>query len=85
MSAFGIYREHPRSARLAVVMLDREAAIAHANALSVNGYGPCLVAESTVDVIRYNDPRAPRYVHRAGDWDSRSSWQPYPAPGATIG
>lgn len=76
---YGIYREHPRSARLAVVMLNREAAIAHAELLSNHGHGPHLVAESDADVIRYNDPTAPRYIYRAGDWDSRSAWQPYPA------
>jgi hypothetical protein len=80
---FGIYRERSRSAVLAVLMLDREAAIEHARALS-NQRGPHLVAESTVDTIRYNDPTAPRYIARAGDWDSRSAWQPYPAPGAVI-
>lgn len=82
--AFGIYRERSRSAVLAVLMLDREAAIEHAERLSSTGYGPCLVAESDVETIRYNDPRAPRYIARAGDWDSRSAWQPYPAPGAVI-
>lgn len=76
MRTFGIYRERPRSAVLVVVMLDRDSAIAHAELLS-NRHGPHLVAESTVDVIRYNDPTAPRAIHRAGDWDSRSAWQPY--------
>jgi hypothetical protein len=64
-------------------MLDREAAIEQARALSYID-GPCLVAESDVSVIHYNDPSAPRYIARAGDWDSRSAWQPYPAPGAVI-
>lgn len=81
---YGIYREKARSAVLSTVMLDRAAAIAHAIELSNNGYGPHLVAESDVDTIRYNDPRAPRYIARAGDWDSRSAWQPFPAPGAVI-
>lgn len=81
---YGIYRERARSATLATIMLDREAAIDHARLLSVTGHGPHLVAESTVDTIRYNDPRAPRYIARAGDWDSRSAWQPYPAAGAVI-
>lgn len=76
---YGIYRERARSAVLSVIMLDRDAAIAHAELLSVTGHGPHLVAESMVDVIRYNDPTAPRYIARAGDWDSRSAWQPYPA------
>jgi len=80
---FGIYRERARSATLSVLMLDRDAAIEHARALS-NTHGPHLVAESTVDTIRYNDPAAPRYIARAGDWDSRSAWQPYGAPGAVI-
>lgn len=79
---YGIYRERARSAVLSVVMLDREAAIEQARKLSTSGFGPCLVAESDVEVIHYNDPRAPRYIARAGDWDSRSRWQPYPAPGA---
>lgn len=76
MSAFGIYKERARSAVLSVVMLDRDAAIAHAELLSRTGHGPHLVAESTVDTIRYNDPTAPRAIKRCGDWDSRSAWQP---------
>jgi hypothetical protein len=81
---YGIYRERARSSVLSVVMHDRDAAIAHAELLSCTGHGPHLVAESTVDTIRYNDPRAPRYIARCGDWDSRSAWQPYPAAGAVI-
>ena len=80
MTTYGIYRERARSAVLSVVMLDREAAIRHAEVLSDHGHGPHLVAASDVDTIRYNDPSAPRYIHRAGDWDSRSAWQPFPAP-----
>lgn len=80
---YGIYRERARSAVLSVLMLDREAAIKHAEQLSITHW-PCLVAESDVEVIHYNDPRAPRYIARAGDWDSRSAWQPYAAPGAII-
>lgn len=79
MTQYGIYRERSRSAVLSTVMLDREAAIAHAELLSCTGHGPHLVAKSMVDTIRYNDPTAPGYIHRAGDWDSRSAWQPYPA------
>lgn len=76
-------RERARSAVLSVLMLDRAAAIEHARTLSYTR-GPHLVAESDVDTIRYNDPTAPRYIARAGDWDSRSAWQPYGAPGAVI-
>lgn len=81
---YGIYRERTRSAVLSTIMLDRDAAIAHATLLSNSGHGPHLVAASDVDTIRYNDPRAPRYIARCGDWDSRSAWQPYPAAGAVI-
>lgn len=70
---YGVYRERPRSAVLSVVMLTRDAAIEHAKLLSTHGHGPHLVAESTADVIRHNDPSAPRYIYRAGDWDSRSA------------
>lgn len=76
---YGIYRERARSAALVTIMLDRAAAIAQAEAL-----GTFLVAEATSahdlpETIRYNDPAAPRVIHRAGDWDSRSAWQPYMA------
>jgi hypothetical protein len=90
MTTYGIYRERARSAVLSVVMLDREAAVRHAEYLSDHGHGPHLVAASWTDhnghergpieTIRYNDPSAPRYIYRAGDWDSRSAWQPFPAP-----
>jgi len=76
MTTYGIYRERARSAVLSVVMLDRDAAIAHAELLSCTGHGPHLVAESDIEIIRYNDPTMPRAIHRAGDWDSRSAWQP---------
>lgn len=76
MTAYGIYRERARSAVLATVMLDRDAAIAHAEMLSNTGHGPHLVAASTIETIRYNDPTMPRDIYRAGDWDSRSAWQP---------
>lgn len=79
---YGIYRERGRSAVLVVAMLDRDAAIKHADDLEAHGHGPMLVAESMVDTIHYNDPGAPRYIHRVGDWDSRSAWQPFPAPRA---
>lgn len=89
MSTFGIYRERPRSAVLAEILADRAAAIERAEHLSNTGHGPHLVAEYDMGgtdwtraqqrVIRYNDPTAPRYLYRAGDWDSRSAWQPYPA------
>lgn len=75
---FGIYRERARSAVLVRLLDDRAEAIEYAR----RAQGPHLVAESTDTVIHYNDPRAPRYIARAGDWDSRSAWQPYPAPGA---
>jgi len=79
-TTYGIYRERSRSAVLSVVMLDLDAAIAHAKTLP----GPHLVAVGMVDTIHYNDPTAPRYIARCGDWDSRSPYQPYPAPGAVI-
>lgn len=84
MPTYGIYRERARSAVLRTVMLDRAAAIDHACELARTGHGPHLVAESDVAVIPYNDARAPRYIARVGDWDSRSSWQPYCAAGAVI-
>lgn len=80
---YGIYQERARSAVLRVLMLDRAAAIEHAERLSWE-QGPHLVAESDVDRFAYNDPRAPRYIARCGDWDSRSTWQPYPTPGSVI-
>lgn len=88
---FGIYRERARSAVLTAIMEGRERAIAHAEMLSNTGHGPHLVAaydtggtdwtRAHQDVIRYNDPTAPRAIHRAGDWDSRSAWQPYTTKG----
>jgi hypothetical protein len=84
MTFYGIYRERARSAVLSVAMINRDAAIAHAELLSRTGHGPHLVAESDVEVIRYNDPTAPGYIARCGDWDSRSGWQPYPAKEAVI-
>lgn len=76
MATYGIYKERARSAVLTTVMLDYDAAVEHAELLSRTGHGPHLVAESDVEVIHYNDPTAPRALHRAGDWDSRSAWQP---------
>ena len=95
MSAYGIYRERPRSAILAAVMLDRADAITYAERQSWT-HGPHLVATidaatydrwtstagPTAPTLRYNDPSAPRYIVRCGDWNSRSPWQPYPAPDA---
>lgn len=77
MTYYGIYRERARSAVLSVIMEDRAAAIIRAEHLSNTGHGPHLVAESTDLTIRYNDPSAPRYIARTGDWNSRSAWQPY--------
>lgn len=91
MTTYGIYRERPRSAVLVQIVEDRAAAIERAERLSNSGHGPHLVAAYDMggtdwtrahqDVIRYNDPTAPRYLYRAGDWDSRSAWQPYRAAG----
>jgi len=76
----GVYRERARSAVLVAVTFDPATAAHLADQLSCSGAGPHLVAPGMVDVIRYNDPTAPRYLSRHGDWDSRSTWQPYPAP-----
>ena len=43
MTTYGIYRERARSAVLSTVMLDREAAIKHAELLSVTGHGPTTI------------------------------------------
>jgi hypothetical protein len=80
---YGVYRERARSATLVSIRDDRDAAIADALRLS-HANGPHLVAESVDGTIRYNDPNAPAYIARAGDWDSRSAWQPYAAPGAVV-
>lgn len=77
---FGVYRERARSAVLVAVTFDPTTAAELAETLSCHGAGPHLVARGAADTIHYNDPRAPRYLSRHGDWDSRSPWQPYPAP-----
>ncbi len=76
MTEYGIYRERPRSAVLIGIMLGRAAALLQAEALSDNLGGVFSVAATTVEVIRFNDPTAPPMIHRFGDWDSRSAWQP---------
>lgn len=83
---YGIYQERARSAVLVCVRAERDDAIALAEKWSTER-GPHLVArmdDGGTDwtraherTIHYNDPTAPRAIHRAGDWDSRSAWQPY--------
>jgi hypothetical protein len=79
---YGVYRERPRSAVLATIMLHRRSAQVHANRMADQCGGAWCVAATAPgqwdlpEVIYFGKSGQPQVIHRAGDWDSRSPWQP---------